>query len=363
MPVAGRPPSLFGRAGAFKGVSIPIPAGRLTLGRESAASGHLSFGKHSDVSRMHCSVRYDERLQCLCVVDLGSSNGTFLLPEGRRLPAREEAICKPGQLIRLGNDNVFEFQLGMRSAGRTPANEPRIAAQPAMSKGARRSVDPPRLFNWRTKKPVRKRIFICYRRDDTSGQAGRLYDSLNEFLGQEIAFMDVDAIPAGVKFDAYIDECLRDCFVCIVAIGQRWSVERLRGENDLVRKEIFAAISREIRIVPLLFDGAKMPIQTQLPVEIEEFALCQAYDFGTGRDFRGRVKDLLGEINRAIEEGKQREIDKSRDALRGIALRPHQYPLWVLFFCALIALSVIVSINSVVPQILTLNSSGGGVSR
>jgi len=68
------------------------------------------------------------------------------------------------------------------------------------------------------------RIFISYRRDDASGQAGRLYDHLVERFGENSVFMDIDTIPPGEEFDSYIDDALRDCYMCIVVIGQRWSI-------------------------------------------------------------------------------------------------------------------------------------------
>jgi hypothetical protein len=42
------------------------------------------------------------------------------------------------------------------------------------------------------------RIFVCYRRDDSAGHAGRLYDRLNErFPGR--VFMDVTGIGVGTR--------------------------------------------------------------------------------------------------------------------------------------------------------------------
>ena len=74
-----------------------------------------------------------------------------------------------------------------------------------------------------------------------SGHAGRLYDQLSDRLGENAVFMDVDTIPPGEKFDTYIDENLRNCYMCIVVIGRRWSTERLQADSDFVRKEIVGA--------------------------------------------------------------------------------------------------------------------------
>ena len=114
------------------------------------------------------------------------------------------------------------------------------------------------------------KVFISYRRDDASGHAGRLYDQLAERLGDNAVF-------TGENFDDYIHENLSDCYMCIVVIGRRWSIERLHADGDYVRREIVGAFSH--RVIPALFDGAKLPEVTELPVELAELVHCQAYDF------------------------------------------------------------------------------------
>jgi TIR domain len=198
------------------------------------------------------------------------------------------------------------------------------------------------------------KVFISYRRDDASGHAGRLYDHLAEHFGENAVFMDIDTIPPGEKFDSYIDENLRDCYMCIVVIGRRWSIERLHDDGDFVRREIVSALARGIRVIPALFDGVKLPAAAELPVDLTDLTHCQAYDFGTGRDFKRLVTQLLTDVDRAIKEKKQQQIEQERKALRGIALRPHQYPIWVLFFCALIALSAFASLIWVPTRVSAL---------
>ena len=41
------------------------------------------------------------------------------------------------------------------------------------------------------------RIFLNYRREETSGHAGRLYDALAARFGEERVFMDIDRIEPG----------------------------------------------------------------------------------------------------------------------------------------------------------------------
>jgi hypothetical protein len=43
-------------------------------------------------------------------------------------------------------------------------------------------------------------IFLSYRREDSEGQAGRLYDDLVAVFGPDSVFMDVTAIQPGRGF-------------------------------------------------------------------------------------------------------------------------------------------------------------------
>lgn len=200
------------------------------------------------------------------------------------------------------------------------------------------------------------KVFICYRRDDASGNAGRLYDHVGERLGESSVFMDVDTIPPGERFDEYIDDSLRNCDVCLVVIGRQWSTERLKDNDDFVRREILGAFSRKIRVVPVLFDGATLPSADKLPSQLAELAYCQAYNFGSGREFKHQVAELLTDINKAIRQSQERRIRQSREALRTVALRPYQYPLWVLFICGFIILSASLSLNLAPVEVNALSN-------
>ena len=56
-------------------------------------------------------------------------------------------------------------------------------------------------------------IFLSYRRDDSSGHTGRIYDRLAERLGEQRVFLDIDNIPPGVDFVDAIDRTLDECVV------------------------------------------------------------------------------------------------------------------------------------------------------
>jgi TIR domain len=116
------------------------------------------------------------------------------------------------------------------------------------------------------------RVFISYRRQESSGLAGRLYDRLAARFGDDQVFMDVDTIALGVDFAEVISQAVSSCQVLLAVIGPRWLAatdedgrRRLDDPDDLVRLEIAAALERDIRVIPILIEGAAMPRRQQLP--------------------------------------------------------------------------------------------------
>ena len=122
-------------------------------------------------------------------------------------------------------------------------------------------------------------IFISYRRDDTEGEAGRLFDDLTRSFGENSVFMDVAGINPGVDFRKAIDDNVASCGVLLAVIGPTWATitdssgtRRLDDANDFVRLEIASALAREIAVIPVLVHDAKMPHPGQLPENLKDLA-------------------------------------------------------------------------------------------
>lgn len=132
-------------------------------------------------------------------------------------------------------------------------------------------------------------IFICYRRDDSSGYAGRIYDALRNRLGPQRLFRDVDAIGPGDNFPRVISETIAASAFFIVIIGRNWlhstngGTRRLENPHDFVRKEISAALSLKIDVIPVLVQGAMMPDAEDLPDELMPLANIQALEISDSR--------------------------------------------------------------------------------
>jgi hypothetical protein len=133
-------------------------------------------------------------------------------------------------------------------------------------------------------------IFICYRREDTAGWAGRLQSDLQEGLEGVVIFRDIDAIPPGVKFDEHIAQAVGSCDVLIAMIGPHWltasdrqGARRLDDPDDFIRLEISTCLQRNIRVIPALVGGAAIPAEDDLPDSIRELARRQAYELSESR--------------------------------------------------------------------------------
>jgi hypothetical protein len=114
-------------------------------------------------------------------------------------------------------------------------------------------------------------VFISYRRQESSGLAGRLFDRLAARFGEDRVFMDIDRIELGVDFAEVIAQEVSTCAVLLAVIGPHWldaadaaGRRRLEDPDDIVRLEIQAALDRDIRVIPILVDGATMPRPQQL---------------------------------------------------------------------------------------------------
>lgn len=160
-----------------------------------------------------------------------------------------------------------------------------------------------------------RKLFVCYRREDSAGHAGRLYDRLNlRFPGR--VFMDVAGIGLGTRWGEVIEQTLASCEVVLILIGRRWletsadGSRRLDDERDPLRAEIAAALRQKLKVVPVLVGGAAMPLREELPDDIAAVADWQAvriddddFDHDTARLTRALEQQLTDDsVDPHLEE-------------------------------------------------------------
>jgi hypothetical protein len=168
------------------------------------------------------------------------------------------------------------------------------------------------------------RIFISYRREGSSGDAGRLCDYLKEVFGPDSLFIDSD-MPVGVKFKDHLHDQLNECGVFLAIIGRNWlnacdehGHRRLDDADDWVRVEIASALDRGIKVVPVIIDDGVVPKPSDLPSDLKSLPEFQAFRVQNAQFERDsaaladKLRAALGQTN-APTVNKERFI---RDAMK-----------------------------------------------
>jgi hypothetical protein len=144
-----------------------------------------------------------------------------------------------------------------------------------------------------------RRIFICYRHEDTAFLAGLLFDWLTSHFGADQVFKDVESIELGDNFVDVIINAVETCDVLIALIGDRWLTatddegrRRIDDHQDFVRIEIEAALARNIRVIPVLAAPARMPDADQLPPSLAGLAYRNPLEL-TWKRYRSDFSRLL----------------------------------------------------------------------
>ncbi len=169
-------------------------------------------------------------------------------------------------------------------------------------------------------------IFISYRRDDTSGYAGRLYDQIGAHFGADHVFMDVADIEPGSDFVEVIGEKVGTCNALIALIGKNWLTlkdeqnrPRLGSAEDFVSVEVLAALKRQVEVVPVLVGGAKMPLQRELPESLQALSRHQALAL-SDTHFNRDVQDLIAVLEKACGNGTLPAHKKLKPALIAVVV-------------------------------------------
>ena len=150
------------------------------------------------------------------------------------------------------------------------------------------------------------KIFLSYRRQDSAYVAQFVYKSLRLRFGADAVFMDIDSIPFGVDFREQITVAVDQCGILLALIGRNWAGEpgqprRIDDPNDFVRFEIESALERNLPVVPILIDQARLPSETDLPPSLARLAYRNAINLDPGRDIDHDMNRLIKGIEHLIQ--------------------------------------------------------------
>jgi len=163
-------------------------------------------------------------------------------------------------------------------------------------------------------------IFISYRRADSAGHAGRLFDHLSLRFGRDLIFQDFDDIKLGTDFLQVIQTAIKACDIMLVLIGPLWIEDaegrrRLDDPEDVLRLEVSEALKGDKTVIPILLGGAAMPTAEDLPEPIKTLSKRHAVEVTDSRwkyDV-GRVIERIREL--MVPEAEQFPLAQARQYL------------------------------------------------
>jgi hypothetical protein len=201
-----------------------------------------------------------------------------------------------------------------------------------------------------------QKIFINYRRTGSSSNfAALLYAHLQTTYSQDQIFKDFRDIQPGDDFVAKIEDALEHCKVLLVLIGPAWAAANERGRarlfepQDFVCMEIAKMLERkEVRLLPVLFDGAVMPLARELPLEIQALCGRQAIEIRTEK-FESDLLPLIKAIDAALGVKRHDERPEKGHATADVVpekKRSSGMIAVIIFVVFLIAAAIVIDSNS-----------------
>jgi len=149
-------------------------------------------------------------------------------------------------------------------------------------------------------------IFISYRRSDSAHTVGRIFDHLALHFDTTGIFRDVDSIRPGQSFPLTLMRAIEQSAVGIVVMGPDWlrapdplGRRRIDLNDDFVRLEIEALLSRGIPVIPCLVQQGAMPSPEDLPESIRALAALHAAPVRPDPDFRHDMDRLVANLRAA----------------------------------------------------------------
>ena len=151
------------------------------------------------------------------------------------------------------------------------------------------------------------RIFISYRRADSTYLIGRIKDRLTTVFGEQSVFRDLDDIPAGVDFRTVLEKETNGCNVMLVMIGPQWAGitdnegnKRLFEEGDYTRIEVETGLQRlvenKVTVIPVLLMNASMPSAQDIPESLGQLRYQNALSIRNDPDFNHDMERLIRDI-------------------------------------------------------------------
>ena len=207
------------------------------------------------------------------------------------------------------------------------------------------------------------KVFLNYRRDDSEGYVGRLYDHLSQRFPGRI-FRDVTGLRPGEDFVNALDREGVSCKVLLAIIGKRWlssadvaGRRRIDDPEDILRREIVHALQRNVLVIPVLVGGAVVPSIDDLPQELKPLGRRQALpisELDFERDLERLIEVLAQELCVAPSPGAHAVVPPPPPPAT-----PRKHKRWPWILAGAVASLLLIAI---VESVNTQNQSTPGAS-
>ncbi|MCB1751638.1 MAG: CHASE2 domain-containing protein [Gammaproteobacteria bacterium] len=159
-----------------------------------------------------------------------------------------------------------------------------------------------------------KKIFISYRRRESSGYSRLVYERLRAALPAWEIFMDVEEIPVGENWRGVLETRIDSADVMIVLIGREWltmtgpdGMRRLDHPDDVTRWEIASALEKKKRLLPVLLEDLPPLAADALPEALSPLAEMQSVRI-RHETFNADLENLIARLTgRGLRELLRRE--------------------------------------------------------
>lgn len=175
-------------------------------------------------------------------------------------------------------------------------------------------------------------IFISYRREGGTIYADLLEEKLSAHFGKDKIFIDRGSIEIGEDFERKISDALSTCEVLLAIIGRTWlsssqteraprwspsnrrkARRRIDDPKDYVRQEIATALERDIKVIPILVEGANMPKPEHLPENLKALSHCNGVILSE-LHWKSGIAQLIPELQRVVDEAPEARRRRQLDA-------------------------------------------------
>jgi hypothetical protein len=152
------------------------------------------------------------------------------------------------------------------------------------------------------------KIFINYRRRQSLAEAQHLATLLAKEFGARRVFIDVRGIDGFSNWFETLKQQVEGTAAMISVVGKDWlsaldAKDHPPGETtkDFVRFEIAEALRRNVPVLPVLLDGAAMPLSSQLPAETQGMLLRQGMKL-RGEEFPEHAAAIVKQLKKLLAE-------------------------------------------------------------